>query len=75
MKTYLNIHNSNNLIGVWCDPNTTINEGKVYISTKDKLCIIDLTTKQIATDYTINGIRVDKETLTSDDIQDINVTN
>jgi len=73
MDIHLNIHNTNKLTSVWCDKKANINNKKVYISTLDKTFIIDLKKQNIAADYTVEGIRVDKVLLDSNDITDLNV--
>lgn len=64
---------SNNFVAVWADPNAGLDSGKFYIASRDTLNIVDLENQEVYDYYTqTHGGRA-QETLTSNDIEDINV--
>lgn len=67
-----------NYTSVWADSNSSINNGKVYIGTKDSggaLSVINLSDKTLSDFYKIDRKGRFNETLDSEYIDDVNVVN
>jgi len=74
--TYTNLLGTdNNFIAIWADASSSMNNGKVYISTLNSLLIIDTAKKIVVDYYTQTDKGRSGDTLSADDIVDINKVN
>jgi len=75
MATIYNIimGTNNDFTAIWADLNSSINVGKVYVASSSTFSIVDLKNKKLTDYYTTTFGGRANETLTQDDIKDINV--
>lgn len=64
---------SNNFNSIWCDDNTSLTAGKLYISTNDSITIVNLNTNNIEDYYTTSVAGRSEDVLKSNDIIDITI--
>ena len=65
---------TNNFNSIWCDPDSSLSNGKFYTSTNDAISIVNLTSNKVEDFYTTTNGGQAKEPLISDDIVDINIS-
>jgi hypothetical protein len=68
------VGSSNNFKAVWADTNAGFGAGKFYVSSSDGLSVINLEDNSLYDAYTQTRKGRGNETLSSNDIVDINVT-
>lgn len=64
---------SNNFNSIWCDDNSGLTEGKLYISTNDSVMVVNLTSNNVEDYYTTSVAGRSEDTLKSNDIIDITI--
>lgn len=64
---------NNKVNSIWCDENSGLNNGKLYISTNNRFMIINLNTQTLEDHYTTTIPGRSEDVLGSSDIVDITI--